>query len=437
MSPKETVAGPAVAASGTSSARQTRFLARQPILDARQNVIAYELLFRSGLENVFRGDHDDSTRQILDNILVVGAEGLSSNTLAFVNCTRESLVERLVTLLPPRHAVLEILETVEPDEEVVSACRALRAMGYRLALDDFFVRDGMEPLIELAEFIKVDFRASDVRARRKIRSLLKGYRAKLVAEKIEDEAEFGTALAEGFDYFQGYFFCHPTMVTREEVRPSYLNYLRLLLALSRSLLDQDEIVSIVSSDAPFCFRLLRLANSPIYGMPGRIDGIRRALIIVGEHEFRKLATVTMAGSLGQRRPHALLSLSLQRARFCELLAPYLCQDPTEQYLLGLLSLVDAILQTPMEAIVDLLPLRDEIRSALLGDGNPVGISLSLHRCYETGDWNALPEAGEALKESPELLDTVYLESSRWAEGALHADARKRRRDLALERPEGD
>jgi EAL and modified HD-GYP domain-containing signal transduction protein len=415
---------PAVSVTGASSARQTRFLARQPILDARQNVVAYELLFRSGWENVFQGDQEDSTRQILDNILVMGAEGLSSNTLAFVNCTREALVGRLVTLLPPKHTVLEVLETVEPDEAVVSACKALRAMGYRLALDDFFVRDGMEPLIELAEFIKIDFRASDAAARRKIRSLLHGRRAKLVAEKIEDETEFAAAVAEGYDYFQGYFFCHPTVVARDEVRPSSLNYLRMILALSRSPLDQDEIVRIVSADVPFCFRLLRLANSPIHGLPGRIAGVRRALILVGEHEFRKLATVTMAGTLGEQRPHALLALSLQRARFCELLAPHLKQDPTEQYLLGLLSLVDAVLQTPMEAVADLLPLRDEIRSALLGEANGAAVALSIHRCYETGDWEAFPEGGTSLKERPELLDRLYLESVNWAETLLHPGAMK-------------
>jgi EAL and modified HD-GYP domain-containing signal transduction protein len=417
MRGKDVAVDTAVPVSGTSSARQTRFLARQPILDVHQNVVAYELLFRSGEENIFRGDPDESTRQILDNILVVGAEGLSSNTLAFVNCTREALVRRLVTLLPRRHTVLEILESVGPDEEVVSACRALKAMGYRLALDDFFVRDGMEPLIELAEFIKVDFRASDAEARAHIRRVLNGYGAKLVAEKIESDAEFATAVAEGFDYFQGYFFCHPTIVAREEVRPSYLNYLRLLLALSRSPLDQDEIVQIVSSDAPFCFRLLRLANSPIYGLPRRIRGIRRALIVVGEHEFRKLATVTMTGTLSERRPHALLSLSLQRARFCELMAPYLKQDPTEQYLLGLLSLVDAI------------------RAALLGETNRAGIALAFQRCYETGDWSALPEEFEGMKENPGLLDGLYVESIRWAESSLQA-GKGRRKPSGLERSLG-
>src|SRR5271163_5135958 len=177
--------------------RRTRFLARQPILNVSQEVVAYELLFRSGWENAFSGEADDSTRQMLDNILVVGTPWLSSNTLAFVNCTREALVGHLVTLLPPPHTVLEVLETVTPDAEVIAACRKLKDMGYRLALDDFLSRDGMGPLIEMADYVKVDFRASDPEARRKIRSQLRGSQAALIAEKIEERGEFALAVHEG------------------------------------------------------------------------------------------------------------------------------------------------------------------------------------------------------------------------------------------------
>jgi c-di-GMP-related signal transduction protein len=310
--------------------RQARFLARQPILDVKQNIVAYELLFRSGWDNVYRGEDEDSTRQMLDNILVVGAQGLSSNTLAFVNCTRESLVGHLVTLLPPDHTVLEILETIEPDEELIAACRKLKKMGYRLALDDFFARDGMGPLIEMADYVKVDFRASDKAARKKIRSQLRGCRAALLAEKIEDQAEFTTAVEEGYRYFQGYFFSRPTILARHEIPQRQLNTTSLLAAISKETLDPQEIERIVMADPTFCFRLLRLVNSPLYGIrrPRRQRATGRWSII-GENEFRKLATVAIAGSLVERqRPHALILLSLQRARFCELLAPHVEPRPS-------------------------------------------------------------------------------------------------------------
>jgi c-di-GMP-related signal transduction protein len=417
MEPLET-STPASIEGSPRSTRQARFLARQPILDAKQNIVAYELLFRSGWDNVYSGEDDDATRQMLDNILVVGAQGLSSNTLAFVNCTRESLVGHLVTLLPPAHTVLEILETVEPDEQVVAACRKLKSMGYRLALDDFFFRDDLRPLIELADYIKVDFRASDKEARKKIRAQLKGVSAALLAEKIEDQAEFNTALAEGYQYFQGYFFSRPMILARHEVPLSRLNSVGLLAAVSKEVLDPKEIERVVMADAAFCFRLLRLVNSPLYGMRNQVASVRRALTIVGEKEFRKLAVVAVTGSFAEEQPHALLSLSLHRARFCELLAPYLGEDPFEQYLMGLLSLLDAILQTPMSSVVDLLPLRPAVRAALLGEMNAAGTALCIVKSYETGETDPRMASLLAAKLSPDVLNNLCMEATRWADAAL-------------------
>jgi c-di-GMP phosphodiesterase len=403
------------------SACLTRFLARQPILDRRLRVVAYELLFRSGWNNAFSGDEDESTRQILDSILVLGAPSLCSNTLAFVNCTRDALVGRLVTLLPAQFTVLEVLETVVPDAEVVSACRKLKDMGYRIALDDFGPRDDMAPLIEMADYIKVDFQATDETARKLVRSRLRGSSAALLAEKIEQPYEFNLALDEGYEYFQGYFFSRPTVLTRDEVPLNHLNSLSLLASLSKSPLDQREIERLVLADAPFCFRLMRLVNSPRYGLRDHIDSVRRALVVIGEDEFRKLATVAIAGSLVQKQPHALVALSLQRARFCELLAPYLNEDPVEQYLIGLLSLVDAILRTPMSSLTEMLPLRPALCQALLGEHNTIAVPLCIAKSYETGDWSSSAASSEIVRLGSEILNNICFEATRWAEAALPAD----------------
>ncbi len=423
MKPQKNAASVPFAPVAVAPRRQSRFLARQPILDVKQNIVAYELLFRSGWDNVYRGEDDDSTRQMLDNILVVGAQGLSSNTLAFVNCTRESLVGHLVTLLPPEHTVLEILETIEPDEELIAACRKLKKMGYRFALDDFFTREGMEPLIEMADYVKVDFRASDKAARQRIRSHLRGSRAALLAEKIEDQAEFASAVEEGYRYFQGYFFSRPTVLARHEIPQRELNTTSLLAAIAKETLDPQEIERIVMADPPFCFRLLRLVNSPLYGIRNRVDSVQRALSIIGENEFRKLATVAIAGRLGEKRPHALVLLSLQRARFCELLAPHVDEDPFEQYLIGLLSLLDAILQTPMASIVDLLPLRPPVSAALLGEPNTVGKALCLVKSFEANPTDSSTPLVELLSLGADVLNGLNLEAARWAENALQFPGR--------------
>src|SRR3984885_224618 len=182
----------------------TRFVARQPIFDAQRNVFGYELLFRSGWENCFRGEVNDAVRQVLDHCLTAGIESLTDHRTAFVNCNREALVSKLVTLLPPATTVLEILETVEPDAEVVEACSALRGMGYLLALDDFTPRPEMRPLVEMASFVKVDLRVSDAVTRQQIHDMVRSTGAVLLAEKVETEEEFRTALEEGYKYFQGF-----------------------------------------------------------------------------------------------------------------------------------------------------------------------------------------------------------------------------------------
>ena len=243
------------------ASQPTKFVARQPILDTHRNIIGYELLFRNGWENEFRGESDDATRQMLDNCLWMDIDSLTSHTLAFINCTREALVGKLVTLLPPATTVLEILETVEPDRELIDACVALKAMGYRLALDDFLPRPEMQPLIDIATYVKVDFRLSDAAQRKQIHDLARGSGAILLAEKVEDQQEFDVALSEGYKCFQGYFFCRPKIVADREIPPNRMNYLRLLVELTRNPLNFEQLTRIARSEPSLMYRLLRLANS--------------------------------------------------------------------------------------------------------------------------------------------------------------------------------
>jgi EAL and modified HD-GYP domain-containing signal transduction protein len=346
----------------------SRFLARQPILNARSEVVAYELLFRSGWENCFQGEPNAATMQTLDQFLYMGIESLTDNQLAFVNCTRESLVGRLVTVLPCRTTVLEILETIEPDAELLAACLELRRMGYQFALDDFVPRKEMRPLVEIASYIKVDFRISDASQRREIRRMIRGSKAALLAEKVEDQEEFAVARAEGYTHFQGYFFCRPKVFANREIPPNRINYLRLMAELARQPLDLAEVIRIVRLETSLCYRLLRLANSPLLGIRNDVTSVRDAFMLVGEDRFRALASVAASCVMGEGQPTALITLSVERARFCELLAPLIEENPTEQFLLGLLSLLDAMLQTPMESIAQALPLRAEAKAALLGSG---------------------------------------------------------------------
>ena len=203
----------------------------------------------------------------------------------------------------------------------------------------------MQPLIDIASYIKVNFRLSDAKSRHEIQQALRGSHAALLAEKVEDQEEFAIARSEGYEFFQGYFFCRPKIMANREIPPNRMNYLRLLIELTRTPLNLREVMRIVQSEASLCYRLLLLANSPMWGVHGDVTSVRHAFMLVGENRFRTLVSVAASCVLSQDQPSALISLSLERARFCELLAPLVGEDPTEQFMLGLLSLVDAMLET--------------------------------------------------------------------------------------------
>jgi EAL and modified HD-GYP domain-containing signal transduction protein len=396
----------------------TSFIARQPILDAQQRVFGYELLFRSGWENYFTGgsDVDAATRQMIDTTMFQGLETLVHGTRAFVNCNREALVSRLVTVLPPASTVLEILEGIAVDDEVLDACLELKAMGYQLALDDFVPGTSIDRLIPLADYVKLDLRACSQIHLREIQGQLRHSTAILLAEKVEDETEFKLAVAAGYKLFQGYFFAKPKIIASHEIAANRLVYLRLLAAVSESTTDRDEIERLVMADTSICFRLLRLVNSAGFGMRGRITSVRQALMMIGDKEFRKLVTVAAATCFGKGgdSAQALTTLCLHRARFCELLAPHAGQAAGEQYLIGMLSVVDAMLNVTMDRVIKVMPLRAAAADTLLRQESSVDLPLRLVQLYEQSDWESCAGFCRELRISEARLSELYFDSLQWA-----------------------
>ncbi len=406
---------PAITAE-TVLAAFTHYVGRQPILDPTQQVFGYELLFRHGLDNSFNGDPEQATRQMIDNVLLFGLDTLTPAAKAFINCTREALVGRLVTSLPIDLTVLEILETVTVDDAVLEACIDLKNMGYRIALDDYLPDRSADRLLHLADYIKLDFRACSPGDLRKIRANLKGLPAQLIAEKVETEEEFKIAQAEGYALFQGYFFARPTILQQREIPPSHMLYVQLLSAISQSPWDQREVERLVMAEASLCYRVLRLVNSPTLAIRGQITSIRQALLMIGEDEFRKLVCVASATSFGKRfnMSSELILLALHRARFCELLAPIAQQLQGEQYLIGLLSAFDAILQIPTAQILELLPLRPEAAGVLLGEDTAASLPFRLLECYEQRQWVRCARFCHKLRISETELTAIYINALQWA-----------------------
>jgi EAL and modified HD-GYP domain-containing signal transduction protein len=274
-----------------SNTNTQRYFVLQPIHDLSRTVVGYEALYRSGWTNEFDGDSNVATRTMIDNWLLFGFETLTSGHPTCLNCTREALVSGLLTLLP-RSAVLEILEFVEPDDEVLKACRALKKMGCRFSLDDFVASDKMEGFLELADFIKVDFRLTSAKERAKLMPRLKRTGATLIAEKIETEEEFRLAAWEGFHLFQGFYFHERTsfVMTRDSLNE--INCLRILETLSRTGFATSKLADLIDSEPGIACRLLRRANWTA-GLESPINSIRDALKLVGRREFRKLMTLAM------------------------------------------------------------------------------------------------------------------------------------------------
>jgi EAL and modified HD-GYP domain-containing signal transduction protein len=396
-----------------------RYLARQPILDQRSKVHGYELLYRMGPEQAFRGDGDLATRSMIDNAVLFGLERLTGWLPAFVNCTMESLTGEFVHALPPSISVLELLEDLRPTPALIAACRSLKTMGFRLALDDFVWKPELEPLVDLADYIKVDFRKLDAAERKKLLGRLSGSTTCLIAEKVETQEDFAQARAEGFRLFQGYYFCRPVLLKNRRIPANRLSHIRILEALQQDPIDLRRLSELVKQEPSLTYRLLRLVNSPVCAIRQEVDSIEIALVVVGEDAFRRIALLAITSELNADQPTEILRMAFVRGRFCELASRLCALLPAEQFLVGLLSMFPAMLRISMEDLAPTLPLREEIRQALLGKVEREQCLLQWLESQERGDWGACDAIAETNALDSDQVMKCYLDSVVWAEGALN------------------
>ncbi|MFZ0479727.1 MAG: HDOD domain-containing protein [Terriglobales bacterium] len=391
-----------------------RFVARQAILDRAQKLFGYELFFRNGMEDYFNADPEMASRATLDSSLLFGLNTLCNNSRAFVNCTRDVLLKDLITLLPPNQAVVEILETVEPGDRVIAACKRLKEAGYLIALDDFTPNDPRIPLSGLADIIKVDIQATPPEQCAGLIRRFGSAKCKMLAEKLETPQEFHQSCAQGFSYFQGYFFCKPELIVGREVPADRLRLLRLLELISRSELDLRELENALKQDAAICYRLLRYLNSPVFGFSLEIKSVRHAMAILGERELRRWTRLVVAVGAAEQRCSELLLMALTRARFCELLSPRL-RSNQDLFLMGLLSMMDVILEIEMSKLLDQLPVESDIKLTLLGQASGLRPFYQLMLAQESGEWAESAELAQSLALPHEEVAAAWLHSLTWAQ----------------------
>ena len=409
------------------------FVARQAIFDRARRLYGYELLFRSsGESNKFDGtDSVSATTQVIANsLLSVGLENIVCGKKMFVNFDRTLLMSGFHSMLSREDLVLEILETVEPDPEFLAACRELSEQGYTIALDDFVRHPRFEPLTEIARVIKVDMRAT---ARDEQEQLLRIYQPRgiaMLAEKVETPEEFDWAQLAGYDLFQGYFFTRPVVLRGQQIPAAKLTCINLLREMQQTDLDFGRLRTLISEDVSLSYKLLRYVNSAQFHFPRTVEihSIDHALAVLGEASIRSWVVLAALPALAKNKPGELVTHSLVRARFCECLSQLSGIEKQHLgFLMGLFSLLDALIDLPLDEALLQAGVAPSISGALLGTAREDDAFQNVYRLvrrYETGDWDAVKVLAGKLKIKTSVVGEVYADSTLWAQQSLHATARK-------------
>lgn len=400
------------------------FVARQPIFSIDEEVYGYELLYRNSERNYFSEVNGDkaTAEVIINSFLTIGIDELSNGKPCFINFTEKLLNLRLPTYFKPKEIVVEILETVVPSLELLEICQELKELGYCIALDDF-VMNKHNPffysLLRYVDIIKVDFRQSTITERREIERLAQQANIRLLAEKIETREEFKQARQAGYQYFQGYFFAEPLVVSTKDVPAYFYSYYEIIRNLSETEPSVNTISKLIEQDLSLSYKLLKLINSPAFRPKQKIKSIHQAVVLLGFTEIKKWISILAVRETSDKRNNfakELISISLIRAKCCELLSGYVKKTiPAASFFItGLYSLMDALLKMPMERVLSELPLDDRICEALNGVQNELSDILDLSILVEKGDWlGAIQLCGHMEIEETVVLSS-YQEALSWA-----------------------
>lgn len=395
------------------------YVARQAILDDNEQLHAYELLFRDGMKNSFPTDvcPDQATSKILaENHLISGLDDVTGGKPAFINFFEDTLLNHFPTSLDPNNVVIEILEDVPISSALLSACRKFKKMGYSLALDDHDFDPKWDIFLPYIDMIKVDVRMFNLLQISRYVRRIDGSGVKLLAEKVETREEYEKLKLLGFQYFQGYFFAKPEIVQKKRLASNQLNLLELINESNQVEMNLEKVATVIERDVGLSYKLLRFINSPAYGAREKIGSLKHAVSYMGEGELKKFISLLALANLNEDKPDELLALSIIRARFCEQVANVKGEreNPPMAFLTGMFSLVDAILDEPMETLISKLPLLDEIKVALNTGKGRLANYLSLVKYLELAEWESLEALAKEVDIPLDQLHEYYMDAINWA-----------------------
>lgn len=405
-------------------------MARQPILDSNKITIGYELLFRDGPNNSFPNiDPEVATNKLLSDHFISASYNILGNKLGFVNFPYQSLINQIPTLFSKDKLVVEVLESCQPTDELFAALQKLFQQGYLIALDDFIPSPEWTRFLPLVSFIKLDLRCTSIEDAAIFIKKVNNYTKKtkhdiaFLAEKVETYEEFEQAKTVGFSYFQGYFFSRPELLQGRILKSSFVTLIRLCRAISQHPINFDEVERIISLDLTLSYKLLTFVNASSIASV-EITSFRQALVYLGEEQLRKFVSLVAVASTHGAKPDSLYFLSLQRAYFCDYLYSLIDkkQNRSQAFLTGMFSLLDSLLDQPIQELIDNMMIENEIKKALISKEGVLGNLLSLAIAYEQADWETITNIRQQLNIDADVLVIAYNQALDWSSKLLNNKA---------------
>lgn len=396
----------------------TLLFARQPIFDTQNNVYGYELLYRElGQTEYNCSDGDKATATVMAGALEpMGFNQLAEDKKAFINFTENHLIQKTAALFSPQQLVIEVLESVRPLPEVIESIKALKDAGYILALDDYVFRPGYKSLVDMADFIKIDFLLTPPRERLDILKKFGNRKIKFVAEKVETREDFTMALNYGYHYFQGFYFAKPVNVFSRDIPASKFNQLLLMKTLGSENLEFEDLYEVVAKDVAFSYQILKIANSAHYYRGNEATTVAQAALRLGLSELIKWAYIMVLRKMNSEQDETV-RFCAQRARTLELMSEKLGLGHKRMvfFTLGILSMLDVLTGYSMETLLRDLFVDEEVSRLLLGhlDDSSMSLCYRLVLAYEKGNWPLVTDLCARLGITESDIAQAYLDAITW------------------------
>lgn len=394
------------------------FLTRHAIFDRDKKVLGYEISFRTSLDSMYGKipkDDQQTSNVLTDIFLSLGLDKVTDGKKAFVRFSRNMLIGQFAAMFSKDKIAIEIGSDIKVDAQVISACEDLKNSGYMLVLDDYSLQINYEKLLPITQMVKVDVqKVGEFLCKTIVRKLQpKGIQCLL--KNVENQQLFNKSFSMDYDFFQGDFFSKPTELDKKDVPVHKINFMQMLKEINQPEIDFDKIENIIKHDVSLTYKLLRMINSSAFGIKNEVKSIKQALVLLGQIEVKKWITLIILSNIGDDKPDELMKKTLLRAKLLEVVASLagLGQDASDLFLVGMFSLIDAMINQPLESILEGLPLDNDIKNTLLGNESRFQKIYQLVLSYEKGDWTKVGELSKDMKLEEDQLPGFYKQSVEW------------------------